>query len=121
MTKVFGVAAALAAALVYKNNAGPDKPVMETKLFKQEESGERKNLRNEAYAQRYKQSFIKNYMRDKGGIGQRKFLSGPDTAPVPTVLIGTHSPYVTEFGAGIKTDQLGPRRERIRIFAPLND
>lgn len=119
MTKVFGVAALVAMALVYKNNKNADRPLVETRLYREEADGQRKLLRNENFSDRYKISFIKGFMKDKGGIGQRQFRKLPDLSPVPTVLINTHSPYGPQFGAGIKTDKLGPRRERVRIFAPL--
>ena len=34
-------------------------------------------------------------------------------------LIPAHSPFGNQFGVGIKTNELGPRRERAQRFAPL--
>ena len=36
-------------------------------------------------------------------------------------LIPAHSPFGNQFGVGIKTNELGPRRERAQRFAPFNN
>lgn len=120
VTKVFGIAALAGAALVYKNHERTDEPLVKTALYTEQASGDRETLRNENYLKRYKTSFIKGLIRDKGGIGQRQYRRISDNATVPTVLIPTHSPYGSQFGQGIKTDALGPRQERIRVYAEAN-
>ncbi|ODV81004.1 uncharacterized protein CANTADRAFT_20554 [Suhomyces tanzawaensis NRRL Y-17324] len=120
LAKVFGIAAAAGALLVYKNHEKTDKPLVSTPLYNEQSSGERENARNENYLKRYKTSFIKELIRDKGGIGQKQYRRITDTSAIPNVLIPSHSPYGNQFGSGIKTDQLGPRKERIRIYAPID-
>lgn len=116
LTKIFGIAGLAGAALVYKNKDNRQKPLIETKLYKEQD--DRYNLRNENYLKRYKSSFIKEFMKDKGGVGQRQYRRISEGV-VPTSLIPAHSPFGEQFGAGIKTDQLGPRKERVRLYAPL--
>ncbi|KAK6461935.1 hypothetical protein DFJ63DRAFT_206409 [Scheffersomyces coipomensis] len=120
ITKIFGIAAVAGAFLVYKNHEPTDKPLIATGLYNQQVNGDRENLRNENYLRRYKTSFIKGFIRDKGGIGQRQNRRISDPPVTSTNLIPTHSPYGNQFGAGIKTDKLGPRKERVRIFAPID-
>ncbi|ABN64680.1 unnamed protein product [Scheffersomyces stipitis CBS 6054] len=120
VTKVFGIAAVAGAFLVYKNHEKTDKPLVSTQLYNQQANGERETLRNENYLKRYKTSFVKEFIRDKGGIGQRQYRRIADPQPVPTNLIPAHSPFLNEYGAGIKTDKLGPRKERIRVYAPID-
>ncbi|KAK6202416.1 uncharacterized protein RJT21DRAFT_118438 [Scheffersomyces amazonensis] len=124
ITKIFGIAAAAGALLVYKNQQTTDKPLFATKLYNDQAEGVRENLRNENYLKRYKTSFIQGFIRDKGGIGQRQHRRIADSTIHSTNLIPTHSPFSNQlgnqFGAGIKTDKLGPRKERIRIFAPID-
>ncbi|CUM63127.1 uncharacterized protein PRCAT00000694001 [Priceomyces carsonii] len=116
VTKIFGVAALAGGLLVYKNHENRDKPLYKTKLYNEEE--ERPTARSENYLKRYKTSFLSAYMKDRGGIGQRQYRRISESI-VPTTVIPSHSPEGDQFGAGIKTDQLGPRRERIRLYAPL--
>lgn len=116
VTKVFGVALAAGVLLYFYRSS--KLPVMETPLYKQTE--ERELMRNEAYLRRYKTSFIKTFIRDKGGVGQRQYRKNYQGA-VPTVLIPTHSTSGDQFGAGIKMDLLGPRKERMRYFAPAGN
>lgn len=116
ITKVFAVAAVLGGAYIFKNDRFA-KPAVETKLYKEQADGTRDHLRNENFAQRYDVSFIKEFIRDKGGVGQRQYRRVADGAATPTTLINASSAYRTEFGAGIKTDELAPRQQRIRIFA----
>lgn len=116
VTKIFGIAALAGGLYVYKNSSERKEPLIKTPLYNQVD--ERENLRNENYLKRYKSSFIKSYIKDRGGIGQRQYRRISEGA-VPTNLIPTHSPFGNQFGAGIKTDKLGPRKERIRVYAPL--
>ncbi|GEQ67729.1 hypothetical protein JCM33374_g1394 [Metschnikowia sp. JCM 33374] len=116
VTKVFGIAV-LGGISLYFYRSSPE-PVVETGYYKQLET--RDQLRSDAYLKRYKTSFIKTFIRDKGGIGQNH-LRGPAQTPIPQTYIHAHSPYGNQFGAGIKTDKLGPRRERIKYFAPLEN
>lgn len=117
VTKVFGVAAVLGGLYMWKNEDRTSKPAVETELYKQQQDGTRDHLRNENFAQRYKESCVKQFIRDKGGIGQRQYRRIAEGAATPTTIISASSPYRTEFGAGIKIDDLGPRQERIKIFA----
>lgn len=119
ISKVFGIAALAGAALVYKNHERTDAPLVETALYKDEVDGKREQSRNDNYAKRYKTSFIKGLIRDKGGIGQRQYRRLTDSAAVPTNLIPSHSPFGKQFGVGINTETLGPRRERVRVYAPV--
>lgn len=112
--KVFGVAL-LAGVSLYFFRSAKD-PVIRTPLYNQ--SDDRIHWRNDAHQKVYKTSMVKAFMRDHGGIGQQS-LRKYHTETVPTVLIPTHSPYRDVFGAGIKTSELGPRRERVKYFAPL--
>lgn len=121
LTKVFAIAGIAGGFLVWKNHSRTEKPLLETELYKFQESGERTSKRNESYLQKYQTSFIKEFIRDKGGIGQRQYRKLSDGTPISSSLINSHSVFRTEFGAGIKTDQLGPRKERIRIYAPIRD
>lgn len=121
LTKIFAIAGIAGGFLVWKNHNRTDKPLLETQLFKFQESGERTTQRNDAYTQKYKTSFIKEFIRDKGGIGQRQYRKISDGTAVSSSLINSHSVWKTEFGAGIKTNEIGPRRERIRIYAPIRD
>lgn len=116
VTKVFGIAVLAGVSLYFYRSS--ESPVVETAYYKQLET--RDDARSEAYLKRYKTSFIKTFIRDKGGIGQRQFR-GPAQSPIPQTFIHLHSPYGNQFGAGIKTDKLGPRRERIKYFAPLEN
>ena len=118
ITKIFGVAALAGGVYVYRGMDERDEPIVKTALYKEVE--DRTHLRDENYLERYKASFIKSYMRDKGGIGQRQYRRQSDGA-VPSTLIPAHSPYGNQFGAGIKTAELGPRKERIRLYAPLEN
>ncbi|KAK6459096.1 uncharacterized protein RJT20DRAFT_124255 [Scheffersomyces xylosifermentans] len=120
ITKVFGIAAVAGAALVYKNHQKTDKPLFTTQLYKEQANGDRETLRNENYLKRYKTSFVKEFIRDKGGIGQRQYRRISEPQAIPTTLIPSHSPFANEYGAGIKTDKLGPRKERIRVYAPID-
>lgn len=115
-TKVFGIALLAGVSLYFYKST--KEPVIKTPLYNQ--SDDRAQLRDEAYVKRYKTSFIKTFIRDKGGIGQRQFRREIQGA-VPHVLIPAPSPYGEQFGAGIKTDKLGPRKERVRYFAPLEN
>lgn len=116
LSKVFGVAFLAGLSLYFYRSS--KEPVLKTALY--EFQDERENLRNEAYLKRYKTSFIKTFMRDKGGVGQRQFRREA-LGPIPQTLIHAHSPYGDQFGAGIKTDKLGPRRERTKYFAPIEN
>lgn len=118
LTKIFAIAALAGGVLVYKNKK--ENPILETKLLKQEATGERVNKRNEAYLQTYKISFIKEFIRDKGGVGQKQYGKLKDKSLLPTALIHPSSTFKREFGAGIKTNEIGPRREHIRLYAPIN-
>lgn len=114
--KVFGVAL-LAGVSLYFFRLAKD-PVIRTPLYNQLD--DRIQWRNEAHQKVYKTSFIKLFIRDKGGIGQQQYRKHT-TDPVPTVLIPTHSAFGDSFGSGIKTGNLGPRRERVKYFAPLEN
>lgn len=113
-TKVLGMAVLAGISLYFYRST--KQPVFETGLLKYND--ERVQLRNEAYLKRYKISFIKSFMRDNGGYGQRQFKREAQGA-IPQTLIHAPSPYGDQFGAGIKTNTLGPRRERVKYFAPL--
>lgn len=116
VTKVFGLALLAGVSLYFYRST--KEPVIKTALYEQQDDRER--LRSEAYQKRYNTSFIKEFIRDKGGIGQRQFRREVQGA-APQTLIHAPSPYGDQFGSGIKTDKLGPRRERIRYFAPLEN
>lgn len=116
LTKVIGFALLGGAALYFYRSS--KEPVVKTAAYKFVE--ERPQLRDEDYLRKYKISSVKSFIQDKGGIGQRRFLNRRSDV-VPQTVIPTHSPLGDQFGAGIKTDKLGPRRERIRYFAPLEN
>lgn len=116
VTKVFGLALLAGVSLYFYRSK--QEPVIKTAVYNHE--SERSQIRNEAYLKKYKTSFIKSFIADKGGIGQKQFRRQA-MGSVPQNLIPTHSPWGNQFGAGIKTDKLGPRRERIRYFAPLEN
>lgn len=116
VTKVFGVALLAGVSLFFYRSS--KEPVIKTPLYNQVE--DRVQMRNEAYARKYKSSFIKAFIRDKGGIGLKQHRREVIGA-VPTTTIPTHSPYGNQFGAGIKTADLGPRKERIKYYAPLEN
>lgn len=116
VTKVFGVALLAGVSLFFYRSS--KEPVIKTPLYEQQD--DRVQLRNEAYLKTYKTSFIKTFMRDKGGIGQRQYRREIQGA-VPNTLIHAASPYGDQFGASIKTNALGPRKERVRYFAPLEN
>lgn len=116
VTKVFGIALLAGISLyVYRSSK---EPVIKTPLYNQQD--DRVQMRNEAYLKRYKTSFLKTFIRDKGGIGQTQYRRQIGGAMSNTV-IGAPSPYGDQFGAGIKTDALGPRKERVKYFAPLQN
>lgn len=119
MTKIFGVAAAAGAFLYYNDTS---KPLFNLKLFDQETSGDRTQSRSENYAMRSKLAFVKEFAgRDKGGVGQQYYRRKATNRDImPHNLIPAHSPFGSQFGAGVKTDQLGPRRERTRLYAPID-
>lgn len=106
----------LAGIALYFYRSTKDEPIIQTPLYKQNE--DRPNLRNETYLEKYKTSFIKGFIKDKGGIGQ-KHLRRQTMGSVPQTLIPAHSPAGNQFGAGIKLEELGPRRQQPRYFAPL--
>lgn len=106
----------LAGITLFFYRSQQEDPIIKTPLYKQ--SDDREILRNENYLRRYKTSFIKTFIKDKGGIGSRQ-LNREKLGGIPTTLIQSPSAFVQEFGAGIKTDKLGPRRERPVYFAPL--
>ncbi|OBA21586.1 hypothetical protein METBIDRAFT_41078 [Metschnikowia bicuspidata var. bicuspidata NRRL YB-4993] len=116
VTKVFSMAVLAGVSLYFYRSS--DSPVVETAYYKQMEN--RDQMRSDAYLKRYKTSFIKTFIRDKGGLGQNHLRAAAHT-PIPQTFIHLHSPYGQQFGAGIKTDKLGPRRERIKYFAPLQN
>lgn len=117
VVKVFGVAVLGGISLMlYKNYKQGNEPVIKTKLYNEVE--DRPNLRTENYLKRYQTSFIKGYMRDKGGVGQKQYKRLAEGA-LPINLIPTHSPDGNQYGAGIKLNELGPRKENIEYFAPL--
>ncbi|KAG7665235.1 uncharacterized protein J8A68_001291 [[Candida] subhashii] len=124
ITKIFGVAAVLGGYFYYNSNNKSDKPFLNLKLFEQEASGERNHLRNEHMAKRRKMGFIKEFAKDKGGIGQKQYARmARERQPFPTVLIPAASPYGKygeQFGAGIHLDKLGPRKARPRLYAPID-
>lgn len=106
----------LAGVGLYFYRSTQDKPIIQTPLYNQ--SDERPLLRNETYLNRYKTSFIKGFIKDRGGIGQRHFRR-QNIGATPTNLIPTHSPTGDQFGAGIKLSELGPRKQQTKYFAPL--
>lgn len=117
LVKVFGIAVLGGVSwMFYKNHKNGNEPIIKTKTYNEVE--ERPTLRNENYLKRYQTSFIKGYMRDKGGVGQKQYKRMSEGA-LPINLIPTHSPDTTQFGAGIKLSELGPRRENPQYFAPL--
>ncbi|KAM9891202.1 hypothetical protein OXX69_012363 [Metschnikowia pulcherrima] len=116
VTKVFGMAVLAGISLYFYRSS--DGPVVETSYYNQLEN--RDQMRSEAYLKQYKTSFIKTFIKDKGGIGQRH-LRGPAQSAIPQTFIHSHSPFGNQFGAGIKTDKLGPRKERVKYFAPLEN
>lgn len=116
VSKVLGLAALAGISLYFYRST--KEPVIKTPLYNQQD--ERSSLRNEAYLKRYKTSFVKTFIRDKGGIGERVYRRQVQGA-VPNVLIPAASPYGDRFGASIKTDKLGPRKERTKYFTALEN
>lgn len=116
--KIFGVAAIAGGLLVYKNKDKTDKPLFSSKFFDEITTGERSHLRDEQYERKYKIGYLRTFDRDNGGIGQQ--LNKVSAYELPNNnLIPAHSPFGNQFGVGIKTNELGPRRERAQRFAPL--
>ncbi|KAG7196222.1 uncharacterized protein KQ657_000235 [Scheffersomyces spartinae] len=116
ITKIFGIAALLGGLLVWKNNDPFAAPLVQTKLYDEEDNREEKRVAN--YNKRYKESLVKQFIRDNGGLGQRIYRR-IGLGPVPQTVIPAHSPYGTQYGAGIDTAVLGPRKERIPVYAPI--
>lgn len=116
ISKIFGVAA-VAGGVYFYLRSDRDDPYIKTPLYKQQD--ERAEIRNQNYERRYRTSFIKQFIRDNGGIGRSEYRQASEDY-FPTTIIPAHSPYGNQFGAGIKTDGLGPRREPARSYAPLS-
>lgn len=119
--KIFAVASIVGGILLYKNKDKTATPLFKSGLFDQELSGQRDHLREGEYESRYKMGFIKTYIADNGGsgFGNSAYRRGSGEEVTNTNLIPAHSPWGPQFGAGIKLDKLGERRERIERFAPL--
>lgn len=119
VTKIFGVAIFSGIGLMFYNNYKKgNEPIIKTSLYNNVE--ERPNSRSDNYLKRYQTSFIKGYIRDKGGIGQKQYNRLTEKN-VPINLIPTHSGSGHTFGEGIKLGELGPRKEQVKYFAPLNN
>lgn len=116
LTKVIGFALAGGAALYFYRSS--KEPAVKTAAYKFVE--ERPHLRDEDYLTKYKISSVKSFYQDKGGIGHTRFVRQWNEI-VPQTLINSHSAFGDQYGAGIKTDQLGPRRQRVRRLAPLEE
>ncbi|RCK55752.1 hypothetical protein Cantr_05750 [Candida viswanathii] len=110
--KIFGVAALAGGFLVYKNKDSTDKPLFASKYFDEITNGERNNFREELYDRRYKVGFLKTFDRDNSGIGENLRKTGTVYELPNYNTIPAHSPFGYQFGVGIRTQELGPRRER---------
>lgn len=119
--KIFAVGSLVGGWLLYKNKDNTETPLFKSGLFDQELNGQRDHLREEGYESRYKMGFIKTYIADNGGsgFGNSAYRRGSGEEVSNTNLIAAHSPWGPQFGAGIKLDKLGERREKIERFAPL--
>lgn len=119
--KIFAVGSLVGGWLLYKNKDNTETPLFKSGLFDQELNGQRDHLREEGYESRYKMGFIKTYIADNGGsgFGNSAYRRGSGEEVSNANLIAAHSPWGPQFGAGIKLDKLGERRERIERFAPL--
>lgn len=114
--KVFGIAALAGGFLVYKNKDSTEKPLFASKYFDEITTGERSHLRDELYDRKYKVGFLKTFDRDNSGLGEQLKKTGSVYELPNYNLIPAHSPFGYQFGAGIRTQELGPRRERERRF-----
>ncbi|CAH2350128.1 hypothetical protein CLIB1423_01S03114 [[Candida] railenensis] len=112
--KIFGIAALFGASIwLYKNTNG-DQPAIKTQYFDTFEK--RRNVREE----------IKLDLDEKANGRNNIFLPGKQQHASnnefkPNLnynIIPAHSPWGVQFGQGIKTDKLGPRREQPVKFAP---
>ncbi|KAI5968696.1 hypothetical protein CANMA_002132 [Candida margitis] len=119
--KIFAVGSLVGGWLLYKNKDKTETPLFKSGLFDQELNGQRDHLREEGYESRYKMGFIKAFIADNGGsgFGNSAYRRGSGEDVSSTNLIAAHSPWGPQFGAGIKLDKVGERRERIERFAPL--
>ncbi|KAI3402814.2 hypothetical protein KGF56_004488 [Candida oxycetoniae] len=122
ITKIFGIAALAGGLLMYKRKDTSETPLFESGLFEQEQNGERSHLRDKNFENRYKIGFIKTYINDNGGeFGDQIYRRSKGEDVLNNNLLAASSPYGNRFGAGIKLNELGPRRERIPRFAPLTE
>lgn len=114
--KLFGIAALVGASIwLYKNTNG-DQPAIKTQYFNTIES--RKNTREEIRID------IDEKANGRSSIFTPGHYHSADKEFKPNLnynLIPRHSPWGNQFGQGIKTDQLGPRRERPVMFAPAQE
>ncbi|KAI5955562.1 hypothetical protein KGF57_003695 [Candida theae] len=119
--KILAVVSLVGGWALYKNKDNTESTLFKSGLFDQETNGKRDHLREEGYESRYKLGFIKTYIADNGGsgFGNTAYRRGSGEDVTNTNLIAAHSPWGPQFGAGIKLDKLGERRERIERFAPL--
>ncbi|KAK6873731.1 hypothetical protein K6H11_002042 [Candida tropicalis] len=113
---IFGIAALAGGFLVYKNKDSTEKPLFASKYFDEITTGERSHLRDESYDRKYKVGFLKTFDRDNSGLGEQLKKTGSVYELPNYNLIPAHSPFGYQFGAGIRTQELGPRRERERRF-----
>ncbi|CAI5756994.1 unnamed protein product [Candida verbasci] len=116
--KIFSIAALLGGFLVYKNKDNTELPILQSQLIDYQLDGTRVKLRDENFNKKYDVGFTRVFALDNGGIGQTIRKNKVDI-PMNYNLIPAHSPFGKNFGQGIKLNELGPRRERLRKFAPL--
>ncbi|CAK9435987.1 uncharacterized protein LODBEIA_P05750 [Lodderomyces beijingensis] len=122
ITKIFGIAALLGGVIMYRGKDSTEEPLFKSGLFEQETNGQRAHLRDVNFEQRYKLGFIKTYINDNGGkFGNQIYRRTKGEDILNNNLVPAHSPYGHQIGAGIKLNEIGPRRERIPRFAPLGE
>ncbi|KAI5963575.1 uncharacterized protein KGF55_002455 [Candida pseudojiufengensis] len=119
ITKIFGIAAILGGLLMYRSKDKTDEPLFKSGLFEQETNGARSHLRDQAFENRYKIGFIKTFILDNEGLGNQMYRRTSGEEILNNNLIGAHSPFGQQYGAGIKLNDLSSRRPRIERFAPL--
>ncbi|WLF76800.1 hypothetical protein PVL30_000504 [Lodderomyces elongisporus] len=120
IAKVFGLAAILGGLIMYKNKDSTDSTLFNSQLFEQVSSGQRDSARAEAYENRYKVGFMKSFIKDNGGeFGEQMYTRAKGDDIWNYTVIPAHSPFGQQIGAGIKLNEVGPRRERAPRFAPL--
>ncbi|CAK7901819.1 hypothetical protein CAAN1_11S04720 [[Candida] anglica] len=112
--KIFGIAALAGVSIYIYRNTNSDDPAIKTTYFKQFEqrrANNRDNIRLDIDEKAHGRSYIFS-------PGTQRSTYKDFKPNLNYNLIPRHSPWGPQFGQGIKTDKLGPRKERPVMFAP---